>query len=126
MAEFAEVMKHVHRMCMEFASYCRFCPLGNEHNSCGIDAFSDRHFDTQAAQELENIIMGWAKEHPEPMYPSWTEGWKQIYPNAEFLPCAAAFNIDCLGDCPRCREQPVPAVIAEKLGIKPIVKEEKA
>lgn len=128
--EFCEVMKQAHRMCMTYlVDCCRHCPLLQDEN-CTMDAFSEKSFDTQAVQKLENVIMDWAKEHPEPVYPSWDEGWKQIFPDALCTPCPANYgkkykNTSCASvvSCERCRERPIPAEIAEKLGIKQIVKE---
>lgn len=121
MAEFTEVMKQAARMCEN--SICVNCPLWcKKEEVCGFKLpFRPK------AKEIETDVMQWAEENPEeppkPVYPSWNEGWKQIYPNAKFTPCAAAFEIKCPGNCLRCGERPFPAKLAEKLGIKPIVKE---
>lgn len=125
--EFVETMRQAHRMCMTYLSnYCQHCPLCDENENCEMDAFSEKSFDAQA---LESAIMDWAKENPELVYPSWEEGWKQIFPDALCTPCPANYgkkykNTSCASvSCERCRERPIPAEIAEKLGIKPIVKE---
>lgn len=127
--EFSEVMKQVNRMCMTYlGDQCRKCPL-NRCDNCEMDIYSESRFTAQAAQKLESIATDWAKEHPELVYPSWDEGWKQIFPDALCTPCPANYggkykNISCASvSCERCRERPIPAEIAEKLGIKPIVKE---
>lgn len=127
--EFVETMQQAHRMCMTYlGDCCRHCPLLQDEN-CTMDAFSEKSFDTQAVQKLENVIMDWAKQNPKPVYPSWEEGWKQIFPDALYTPCPANYgkkykNTSCASvSCERCRERPIPAEIAKKLGIKQIVKE---
>lgn len=65
--------------------------------------------------------MGWAAEHPDPVYPSWEEAWKNLFPGAVKAPCPRAFfGCECMVDigCAKCGSRPIPAEIAEKLGIK--------
>lgn len=110
-------------MCMTYLSnYCQHCPLCDENENCEMDAFSEKSFDAQA---VESAIMDWAKENPELVYPSWEKAWKSLFPNAKRTPCPNLyFGCECIYEgCPNCAMQPMPAEIAEKLGIKPIVKE---
>lgn len=70
-------------------------------------------------------VMDWAKAHPEPRYPTWKEWWRREFPNADtdIAPCMFGVRerFGCTsGNCDKCRAQPIPADIAEKLGIKPI------
>lgn len=125
--EFVEAMKQAHRMCMTYlGDCCRHCPLLQDEN-CTMDAFSEKSFDTQAVQKLENVIMDWAKQNPELVYPSWRDGWKQFCPEAMAIPCPKAFGVKCENSvCSYCLNQPMTAEVAEKLGIKPIVKEGKS
>ena len=73
--------------------------------------------------------MKWAAEHPEPVYPSWEDGWRQIFPEALGTPCPANYGKkhrnNCCSNvlCVNCIQRPMPAEVAEKLGIKPITKE---
>lgn len=75
--------------------------------------------------------MKWAAEHPEPVYPSWEEAWKKLFPEMASVrpPCVRYFlptgeyqdicdRFD--GECYKCNELPVPAEIAKKLQIRPI------
>lgn len=119
--EFSEVMKQVHRMCMTYlGNYCQHCPLCDENENCEMDAFSEKSFDAQA---MESTIMDWAKKNPEPVYPSWRDGWKQFCPEAMAIPCPKAFGVKCENTvCSYCLNQPMTAEAAERLGIKPIVK----
>lgn len=80
-------------------------------------------------EELEARIMRWAAEHPEPKYPTWYGMWKQLFPTAECVPCIKVAigneykpkeGCDAIR-CDVCKMRRIPADIAEKLGIKPIV-----
>ena len=131
MAEFVEVMKQVNRMCRTYlGDQCRECPL-NRCDNCEMDIYSENYFTAQAAQKLESIATDWAKEHPEPVYPSWAEGWKQLFPNTFIPPCPKRWFGDTYAPifvcaehkCDYCKTIPMHPEIAEKLGIKPIVKE---
>ena len=57
----------------------------------------------------------------ENAYPSWNEVWKQVFPKATCVPCPVCnFGAgECVTSCAECRARPIPAEIAEKLGIKP-------
>ena len=75
--------------------------------------------------ETERKIMDWAAEHPEPVYPSWAESWKQLFPAGENVPCLGCFDAKyytgkCMEiSCTKCKNAPMPAEFAKKLGIKP-------
>ena len=118
MANFVQVMKDWKRMCLameklhpnDSCAGCRLegygCPAIYEDN-CHVD-YSD----------VEKNVMEWAAEHPEPVYPTWfewleaqkvvvaakSEGTEIIYDTV--LPTLNMFA-------------PIPADIAEKLGIEP-------
>ena len=57
----------------------------------------------------------------ENVYPSWNEVGKQLFPKAPWIPCPVGnFGVgECVETCAECRARPIPAEIAEKLGIKP-------
>lgn len=128
MAEFQEVMKQRERMCEIFD--CADCPLSRNNN--GTSCMLCNEFIRDCPAEAEAVIMKWASENPEPVYPSWEDAWKQLFPNACYVTqgvdkspcpnffvqehCHTAYPYGC-GDC---RKQPIPADIAKKLGIKPI------
>lgn len=130
MAQFTEVMKQAQRLCAAHNSMCsmRNCPLdGGEACRLNVD------LDGEDYSDVERVIMDWAAEHPEPVYPSWGEGWKRLFPEADirrtFCPefFGDKYKCDWCHDdndsCEECLERPIPAEVAEKLGIKPIVKE---
>lgn len=97
MAKFATVMHEMKRMCETFtnADECQHCPLVHSP-VCGTP--SDMM--DGAIREAETAIMAWAAEHPEPQYPTL----------AEWLRSVGLANIRMI--------DPIPADIAEKLGIE--------
>lgn len=127
MSEFTEVMRQARRMCETFCdANCSKCPIGNAKAlECGITPTSEMD-----CKEVERRVMQWAAKHPEPVYPSWEEGWKQLFPDADIRRtlCPEVFGdkYRCdwchdVNDCDVCLERPMPAEVAEKLGIKPII-----
>ena len=121
MAEFVDVMKQARRLCEEqqYIDFCVRCPMqGKEGCMVTADAENIDYV------EAERKIMGWAAEHPEPVYPSWIDAWQQLFSNAKNVPCPELyFGADCTDGsgegCIACKRSPIPAVFAEKLGIRP-------
>lgn len=121
MAEFAEVIKQAKRMCAAHGGMCisRNCPLDNGE-ACRLATDQDG----EDCSDVEQIIMEWAAKHPT-RYPTWNEWQKSTFPSASDVvsPCSFA-GVDELRCnellCEACREQPIPADIAAKLGIRPI------
>lgn len=120
MAEFTEVMKQAARMCKDLT--CVNCSMWLEKEEvCGFKLPFNPDF-----EEVEKDVMEWAKQNPEPVYPSWRDGWKQFCPEAMAIPCPKAFGVKCKDSvCSYCLNQPMTAEVAEKLGIKPVVREGK-
>lgn len=131
MAEFKEVMKQAKRMCNAYPVGCYECPLSTVKGNCMLYETPD-HMQPDATAKIEQTVTDWAKEHPEPRYPSWEEAWNKLFPGAVGgVPCPKYFISEkqydemCIGnDCERCLESPLSADIAEKLGVKPIGGEE--
>lgn len=92
MAEFQEVMKQWRRMCKMFS--CSKCPLDE---ICSLDPQS--RTDMEIAT-IEEFVIQWAEEHPEPVYPTWNE-WFETFDE----------GIDV--------DEPIPTDIAQKLGQRP-------
>lgn len=119
MAEFQEVMRQRTRMCKSYSK------CGN----CGLDVFSScSHYPDDKLEMAERIIMDWAAAHPEPRYPTWKEWAETNFDDAYImiLPCAfttcpiierKCSKAECVNTC-------IPADIAQKLGIKPIIAKE--
>lgn len=117
--EFLEVMRQARRMCGGFDAcgeciardYC----IGEDPRDC----------DDDTARKFEEIVEDWAAEHPEPKYPTWKEWHGATFPNAKEEVCPCWFMMDedtgCYEyeKCSDCVDRPIPADIAEKLGIKP-------
>lgn len=123
MSEFTEVMRQAKRLCAAHYSMCsmRNCPLGGGE-ACRLNV----DLDGEDYNELERIIMDWAAEHPEPVYPNWEEGWRQLFPDSKFAPYPDCFGLkyrvdECVSGltCTACKARPMPVEVAEKLGIKP-------
>lgn len=125
MAEFVKTMEEARRLCATQEN-CEKCPIWYARlEVCRIGAaFND---DKIVDTITEGIILSWAKEHPEPVYPSWEAAWRQLFPDANCVPCPDSFGIkygvpECAHlACTACKSRPIPAEVAEKLGIKPII-----
>lgn len=125
MAEFTEIIKQAKRICNMYGTdevQCKGCPL-NSHNGCRI-FYNCFDCDDTYFIKIEKYIMDWAKENPETVYPSWEEAWKQLFPNGIDTPCPSEYGKkyghDCINiSCRNCKQRPIPAEIAEKLGIQP-------
>ena len=119
MSEFTDVMRQARRMC-QTQEDCESCPLWNTANFfCKLDTtcYSDD-------SAMESIIMQWAAKHPEPVYPTWREWQNSTFKDAHtpIRPCEFGskdrFKCD-KKTCYECKAEPIPADIAERLGIKP-------
>lgn len=124
MAEFTEIVKQAHRMCESYDNECdTSCPLGRANEPAGMKLCECIGFtDPESAKEIEKRVLAWAAEHPEPVYPSWNEAWKELFPQAKYIPCPELyFGVEGCDDkfCVACKDRPIPAEIAEKLGIRP-------
>ena len=112
MAEFIEVARAKRRMCEAHTGGCSKCKLQKNCSLLSVYAYSD-----DDVKKLENEVMSWAAEHPEQVYPTWRDallkcgllyeqrdnksGSREIKPNWPEM------------------AKPIPADIAEKLGIEP-------
>ena len=103
MAEFSEVLRKFDRMCKANA-VCYNCPL---HEPDGVDRCSIGSF-VDDSERIERGVMKWAKEHPEPVYPSWLEWFRQI----EIIPSDQIGFHTWL-------HNPIPTDIAQRLGLQP-------
>lgn len=124
MADFTIVMHEMQRMCDAFtnADECQHCPL--VHNPvCGTPS----DMTDEEIRKAEAAIMAWAAEHPEPQYPTWF-GWLESEGILilETVPCQSKPTststqqsyVAVLRGTPK-MYRPIPADIAEKLGIEP-------
>lgn len=126
MAEFSKVMRQAKRMCY-YIDNCDECPLEYACNAEEFSAFTQPHV---SASKMEKLIMDWAAQNPEPRYPTWQEWHDTMFAKSslEEVPCPKFFLDQARGEnlcveskgCTDCWSNPIPADIAEKLGIKPI------
>ena len=105
MAEFVEVIKQFDRLCG--STDCIECPM--EGHCCVADARND-------PDVFEKSVMDRAKEHPEHVYPTWIE-WMRDIGLAEKPGLWNYFTGNVFATTKI--YQPIPADIAERLGIKP-------
>ena len=109
MAEFVQTMKDWRRMCNAFTtddeSCCEGCRVVDlREHGCGAIFEMD---DSTDWQRYADAIAAWAAENPEPVYPAWRDWLRSQYPMS-----GPYTMTDIL-------ESPIPADIAEKLGIEP-------
>lgn len=114
MAEFSEVMKQLARMTNACNGKCDECPLDDSVLCTGPWCSGNM----EGIAEAERIIMQWAEEHPDPVYPTWGEwfvehgdlvdGWQNATNAAWMANTARGVFMN-----------PIPADIAQKLGIEP-------
>ena len=109
MAEFCEVMRQWRRMCksmQEKNMSCKEdCLLG--HNpTCGELEYAS----LEEINNAETVIMKWAAEHPEPVYPTIREWLISIGVIGQM------YTHSVIAD--KLAMTPIPADIAQKLGIE--------
>lgn len=98
MASFQEVMRQWNRMCGK-QGHCCTCPADGPCPTDGpCSPVSDLCTNVERITALEEAIMRWAEEHPEPVYPTWYDWFAGL-----------GFDPD----------DPIPADIAQKLGLEP-------
>ena len=113
MAEFQEVMRQLGRICANNFEECDICDL---RLFCPSKTFLDKYCKSGRTERLEEMIMKWAVEHPEPVYPTWGDWLAEMglicwedNGNGVYSTMTPTFKM-CTG---------IPADIAEKLGIEP-------
>ena len=125
MAEFQEVMRQAQRICSA-SDGCVGCPFPRDGAQCGYAHLIDDDATPEQVAKFESIVMDWAAKNPEPRYPSWKEWWEENFSDSAYMPCPKNFMSNKTSgcseqpNCPDCMNRPIPADIAEKLGIKPI------
>ena len=132
MAEFSVVMRQARRMCATFEN-CGRCRLVSRRMECPIEGMPQKWpTEPEILAEIEHIVMDWAEKNPEPRYPTWIEWWDENFSSkgrrmltpCSFVPpaelgCSIGMD-DCMNAPYKCWHTPIPADVAEKLGVKPI------
>ena len=115
MAEFSEIIKQFKRMCWYYSrdKTQTGCPMSVLYPNCNIGHCRELLFDSPG--HVEYIVTKWAADHLEPKYPTWGEWLEEqhivnpiISPDASSQYLLKAWYYD----------SPIPADIAEKLGIE--------
>lgn len=130
MAEFCEVMRQAARMCASHNNDCAGCGLVKDCMECPLEGMPE-NWQVRACKlaSIERIVMDWAAKNPEPRYPSWNRWFRETFPDSIYAtsPCPNTFCRVCDPtayhgevECYECKGKPIPADIAEKLGIKPM------
>ena len=117
MAEFAKTMKDWKRMCNEMErerphDACSGCPL----EGYGCPAIYEDNSRVDFA-DVEKSVTAWATEHPEPVYPTWGEWLCDMHVvgvQARQVPLPKLYYT-----IESAMHKPIPADIAQKLGIEP-------
>lgn len=114
MADFVQTMKDWRRMCDAYttddaARCCQGCPMSGR--GCGA-IYENGNADPEV---IEREVNQWAAEHPEPVYPTWGE-WLESFGVVEVT--KAKDRIITVMMKPELLN-PIPADIAQKLGIEP-------
>lgn len=124
MSEFKEIMQQADRLCKS-TDNCVGCPLEVSDEVCYFDIISDAYIEKNY-DDFETRVRNWVKEHPAPLYPTWGEWFHNTFPKGNigcFSPCAFYDDCDSCKHDGGCNDlyfdKPIPADIAEKLGIKP-------
>lgn len=131
MSDFVKTMRNWRRMCNAFVKQynndcCKYCPL-DHLKSCG----TIWEIENGTYGDLEEAVEAWAAEHPEPVYPTWAEWLEEMGLTRRSVIAARATNAfepDPMPGIPGIpfitvlslkASNPIPADIAEKLGLKP-------
>ena len=106
MAEFSEVIRQKKRMCSSVL--CCNCDI---YRLCGEDLSKCAQFINNNPKKAEEVIMSWAAEHQEPVYPTWRDLFERMGAN---IRCDGTVQFQLFA-----ADKPIPADIARKLGIAP-------
>lgn len=117
MAEFVEVMRKIRELCDE-RKECEGCVMMDDI-ACGVTTGTP----SLSEEEIERRVAQWEAAK----YPTWYEFQQARFPNHTRYICPMTFGEKCPINgsvnkptaCTKCRNNHIPAEIAEKLGIRP-------
>lgn len=117
MAEFAEVARAWKRMCSKM-NRCEGCPIvAASHGArCGVIPSTVA---VKNIEEIEKAVTNWAAENPEPVYPTWLEWLESLGYGIAFRDGSGIDGVDGWAFSFKEAGKPIPADIAQKLGIEP-------
>ena len=108
MADFVQIMMDWGRMCKD-----RNCGACNLAGICNTDPESRTY---KEIVKIENVVTEWVAEHPEPVYPTWRE-W--LIEQGVIQMVESVGHDDLIPSMMLSVDEPIPADIAEKLGLQP-------
>jgi len=121
MADFVQTMKKWKRMCN---AMCQ----DNEYTACdkcdlryfGCPAIYEKECDNADWDRVEKVVVAWAAEHPEPVYPMWCE-WLADKGVVDVARMPVDYSGGIVTEIKPSGKmyEPIPADIAQKLGIEP-------
>lgn len=127
MSEFTKTMRAWRRMCNAFSKRygddcCQYCRL--HQKGCGVIwEIQEGTFDT-----IAETVDDWAAENPEPVYPTWAEWLEEMGLTRRSVTAARRIlgtdssqetAIPFIVTLSSNASSPIPADIAEKLGLEP-------
>lgn len=112
--EFQKIVNQYTRLCSSYQN-CSQCPINNIRfdGDCLHTWYNE-------PQRFEEIVVQWAKDNPEPVYPTW-EQWVATFPKAklkDFCPIIFDSEYPCFTKCTECWRQRIPEYLAKQLGIE--------
>lgn len=116
MSDFVQTMKDWRRMCNTMDTLygdkcCDVCSLGG---CCAVYEQDG----TEDYAKIERKVMEWAKENPEPVYPTWKE-WLEEQRVVVHFDSVNKNGTKVKWELTNKSNYPIPADIAQKLGIEP-------
>lgn len=118
--DFVQTMKDWKRMCNAMEqedeyTACDKCDL----RDFGCPANYEKECDSADWKHIENVIAKWAAEHPESLYPTWGEWLEKQGVVKKVLSPRYEEDGTCCYIAMYEIKKPIPADIAQKLGIEP-------
>ena len=111
MAEYSEVIKQFKRMCWYYSrdKTQKSCPMCTSYPNCNIGQCRKIAFEQPSC--FKDVVIAWVAEHPEPVYPTWSSWLINEGVIEKGSTYTRAFY--------QLQTKPIPADIAQKLGIEP-------
>lgn len=119
MAEFSEIIKQFKRMCWYYSrdKGQKSCPICTSYPNCNIGQCRKIAFEKPA--HFAATVMRWAAENPEPVYPAWGEWLEKQGVVKTILSPRYKENGASYYELMYEITNPIPADIAQKLGLQP-------
>ena len=118
MAEYNDVIKQFKRMCWYYSrdKGQKSCPICMSYPNCNIGQCRKIAFEQPAC--FKDVVMAWAAEHPEPVYPTWKE-WLEEQRVVVHFDSVSEKGTKVKWELTNKSNCRIPADIAQLLGIEP-------